>query len=582
MFEKEILSTIRIGTRTSRLALAQSHWVGARMEERNGHRMKADYVLISTKGDKLRHLSLAKLDDKGFFTREIEAALLSNEVDIAVHSYKDMPTQSPEGLQIGALPWREDPADLLLIRPEAHEPDAEGFPLKEGARVGTGSIRRQVLLLETRPDLVVADLRGNVNTRVGKVQEGRFDAIILAAAGVARLGLKLEGLVVHRLDPSAFIPAPGQGVVAVQMRESDSETRHYLEKIHDPAVAFFVKAERTFLALAEGGCNVPLGAWAEATPEGEIRLHAFVGRKGWQSGQDVDVERVSVVGSDPEALAWTAIQIIQDRRNGSIWGGGSQTEAVAGGSGTARILVTASESVGRGQTRALQAAGFGVVHVPMIETESVVNLEVLQEVASSLKEGDWLVFSSSAAVRHFLERLSLVMLPKHLRVAVVGEHTAQSVRAFGLTVEFVPKPASSDGFVAQFAPCQSRDSGVNGRFVLPVALDGRRNIAKALRSQGHEVKVLPVYRTKAAEGEAAEVALSIDYDAVIFSSPSGVKGFQAIRGALPPVCVAIGSTTYSALKDAGAQSILLAEGPSPEAIVSLLMRKIRNPPTEIS
>jgi uroporphyrinogen-III synthase len=350
-----------------------------------------------------------------------------------------------------------------------------------------------------------------------------------------------------------------------------------LEKIHAPDVAFFVKAERTFLALAEGGCNVPLGAWAEATTDGQIRLHAFVGRKGWQMGQDVDVERVSVVGPDPAALAWTAIQIIQDRRNGSIWGGDSQAEALAGGNGTARILVTASESVGRGQMRALQAAGFGVVHVPMIETESVVSLEVLQEVASGLKDGDWLVFSSSAAVRYFLERLSRVMLPEHLRVAVVGEHTAQSVRAFGVTVEFVPTPASADGFVAQFGPCQSRKNPA--RFVLPVAMEGRRAIAKALRSQGHEV--LPVYRTKAADGEAAEVALSIEYEAVVFSSPSGVKSFQSIRGGLPPVCVAIGSTTHAALKDAGAPSIWLAEDPSPESIVSLLQSKLGTALTEI-
>jgi len=580
MVDKEILSTIRIGTRTSRLALAQSHWVGAKMEERNSHRMKADYVLINTKGDKLRHLSLAKLDDKGFFTREIESALLNNEVDIAVHSYKDMPTQGPEGLQIAALPWREDPADLLLIRPEAHDPNGEGFPIKREARVGTGSIRRQVLLLDTRPDLRVGDLRGNVNTRVSKVQEGRFDAIVLAAAGVARLGLSLKGLVVHRLDPTQFIPAPGQGVVAVQIRESDSETRGYLEKIHAPDVAFFVKAERHFLALAEGGCNVPLGAWAEETTDGEIRLHTFVGRKGWQAGEPLDVERVTVVGLEPEALAWTAIQILQDRRNGSVWGAESAHADAATPKGAPRILVTASEAVGRGQMGALRAAGFGVVHVPMIETESIVELDLLQEVASGLKDGDWLVFSSSAAVRHFLERLSCVMLPKNLKVAVIGEHTAHSVKAFGLGVDFVPQSASSAGFVADFEPCQSRQNP--GRFVLPVALDGRRRIAKALRAQGHEVKVLPVYRTKAANGEAVEAALSIDYEAVVFSSPSGVQGYRGIHGSLPSQCVAIGTTTQSALVEAGVTTVWLAPDPSPASIVRLLQVKLGKLLTEKS
>jgi len=572
MFETEEQSVLRIGTRTSRLALAQSHWVGARLEERH-KRLSVDFVLISTKGDKLRHLSLAKLDDKGFFTREIETALLNNEVDIAVHSYKDMPTQSPEGLEIGALPWREDPADLLLIRPEAHDPDGEGFPLKQGARVGTGSIRRQVLLMEERPDLLVADLRGNVNTRVGKVQEGRFDAIILAAAGVARLGMELEGLVVHRLDPTRFIPAPGQGVVAVQMRENDRDTGRFLERIHAADVAFWASAERHFLALAEGGCNVPLGAWAEPTDDGEIRLHCFVGRKGWQSGQPVDVERVTVVGADPENLAWTAIQLIQERRGGSVWGGEDldPSDSVTP-AGAPRVLVTASELVGQGQMRSLQAAGFGAVHLPLIDTESIVDLELLQETASGLKEQDWLVFSSSAGVRHFLERLSRVMLPANLNVAVVGEHTANSVRTFGLDVHFVPATESSAGFVAEFGPCRSRE--VLRRFVLPVALDGRRNIAEALRAQGHEVKVVPVYRTKSTEGEAAEVVLSIDYDAVVFSSPSGVRSFKAIRGTLPSVCVAIGATTRSELEKMAVPTIWQAADPSPESIVSLLQDKL--------
>ena len=139
---------IRLGTRSSQLALAQSTWVGSRLEEKSVGRLKVDFEMIRTKGDKLRHLSLTKLDDKGFFTKEIEQALIDSRVDIAVHSYKDMPTQSPEGLEIGALPWREDPADLLIIRPESYAPEETAFPIGQGATVGTGSVRRQVQLLE--------------------------------------------------------------------------------------------------------------------------------------------------------------------------------------------------------------------------------------------------------------------------------------------------------------------------------------------------------------------------------------------------------------------------------------------------
>jgi uroporphyrinogen-III synthase len=218
--------------------------------------------------------------------------------------------------------------------------------------------------------------------------------------------------------------------------------------------------------------------------------------------------------------------------------------------------------------RALQSAGFGVVHVPMIETESVVSLDTLQEMASGLRDGDWLIFASSAGVRHFLERISRAMLPQDLNVAAVGDHSAQSVRSFGLDVHFVPLRASSPGFISEFAPCASRDNP--GRFFLPSGLEGRRDIAEALRAQGHEVKVIPVYRTKPAEGEAVEVALSIDYDAVVFSSPSGVRAYQRIRGAMPSRSVAIGPTTRASLEDAGATQILIAEDPSPAAIVHLL------------
>jgi len=565
MAPKKPILQIRIGTRSSRLALAQSHWVGRRIEERYPGEVAVDYVLISTKGDKLRHLSLAKLDDKGFFTREIESALLENAVDIAVHSYKDMPTQGPEGLQIGALVWREDPADLLLIRPEAYDPEAPHFPVRENATVGTGSIRRQLQLLEQREDLLVKDLRGNVNTRLEKAQTGQFDAILLAAAGVARLGLDTGDLVVHRLEPSSFVPAPGQGVVAVQMREDDAKVRRVLEGIHAPEVDYVVKSERTFLAMAEGGCNLPLGAWAESLDSGEIQLHTVIGAKGWVPGGDVDIERVTVVGEDPEELAWTAIQIHKDRRGGTVWGGTADTES---NQGAGRVLVTSSESVGRGQMQALRSAGFGVVHVPMIETESTVGLEALQDVASSLSDGDWIVFASSAAVRHFLERLSLAMLPPGLKIAAIGAATASSVQSFGLTPDFVPVNANSESFVEEFPPCNAREP--KGRFLLPTALEGRRVIAEALRHQGHDVQVFPVYRTRPAEGEAVQAALAVDYDAVIFSSPSGVQTFQRIRPDFPLRCVAIGPTTKASLEEAGVGEIFLANNPSPTAIVQCL------------
>lgn len=555
---------IRLGTRSSKLALAQSTWVGQRLEDKSQGQVQVQFEMIRTKGDKLRHLSLTKLDDKGFFTKEIEQALVDERVDIAVHSYKDMPTQGPEGLDIGALPWREDPADLLIIRPEAYAPGEAEFPIKRNASVGTGSVRRQVQLLEARGDLVLSDLRGNVPTRVEKLREGRFDAIVLAAAGVARLGLNLDDLQVHRLDPTRFVPAPAQGIVAVQFRRADTEMRSHLETIHEPEIAVAAKVERHFLRLVEGGCNLPLGAWAEPLGTGEMCLHVMVGQKGWTPGDPIDVERACVVGSEPESLAWTALQLIRDRRGGEVWGSsGGGTSAQP-----ARVLVTATEQVGRGQMEAIRRAGFGVVHVPMIETHAIVNVETLQEVAAKLKDGDWLVFSSSSAVRHFLERLSRVMLPKVLRVAAIGKHTASAIVPFGFEVEFVPKVANSEGFVAEFSACQAGAS--RGRFILPMAKGGRTLIADSLRERGHVVLPLPVYESRPATGEAVEAALAIDYDAAVFSSPSAVKVFSELQGRWPSRVVAIGETTRRALEDIGVQGVQVPADPSSAAIVALL------------
>ena len=223
--------------------------------------------------------------------------------------------------------------------------------------------------------------------------------------------------------------------------------------------------------------------------------------------------------------------------------------------------------------QALRSAGFGVVHVPMIETESTVALDALQDVASSLSDGDWVVFASSAAVRHFLERISMAMLPADLKVAAIGTSTARALKSFGLTPHFVPEDANSEGFVAEFQPCKSREPA--GRFLLPTALEGRRVIAEALRHQGHEVQVFPVYRTRPAEGEAVQAALAVDYDAVVFSSPSGVQTYQRLGAKFPPCCVAIGPTTKASLDEAGVGAVFLAKDPSPAAIVQCLENALR-------
>ena len=219
---------IIIGTRGSDLALWQANFVRKELEHR-GHEVHIE--IIKTQGDKIQDLSFDKMEGKGFFTKEIEDALLRKEIDLAVHSHKDLETNQPEGLEVAAVSSRANPCELLLIRQSAHEENAL-WGLKKDAIVGTSSARRKSQLLALRPDVQIKELRGNVPTRVEKLKTGAYDAILLAKAGILRLELDLSDLVCIDLTPDEFVPAPAQGVLALQVRSSASELKNILKQIN--------------------------------------------------------------------------------------------------------------------------------------------------------------------------------------------------------------------------------------------------------------------------------------------------------------------------------------------------------------
>jgi hydroxymethylbilane synthase len=250
---------IRIGTRGSELALWQAHNVKQRLEN-NGN--SVSITIIKTQGDKIQDLSFDKLEGKGFFTKEIEAALLSNEVDLAVHSHKDLETSPPEGLVIAAVSEREDPAELLLISKENVD-SSQVWDLKVNSSIGTSSARRKSVVVSNRNDLTIKELRGNVPTRIQKLREGKYDAIILAKAGVSRLEIDLSEFHVVELDPKTFVPAPAQGVLALQIREEDNELWKEIQKLNHPQVEMQIAIERKVLNLMQGGCQLPLGVYCD-------------------------------------------------------------------------------------------------------------------------------------------------------------------------------------------------------------------------------------------------------------------------------------------------------------------------------
>lgn len=259
-----------VGTRSSQLALWQADFVIGELRKRYPD-LAIEKRLMTTKGDKILNAPLAKIGGKGLFTKELETAMLAGEIDIAVHSLKDMPVVVPEGLVITAVTERADAGDALVSQRYG-----SFGALPEGAKVGTSSLRRRAQLLHARPDLQIVDLRGNVNTRLRKLEEENFDGIILACAGLKRLGF--GGRIRQVLPQSLCLPAVGQGALAIESRIDDRETRELLSFLDDGITRACTAAERGFLATVEGGCQVPVGVYAKPVDNADILEDAHAGK----------------------------------------------------------------------------------------------------------------------------------------------------------------------------------------------------------------------------------------------------------------------------------------------------------------
>ena len=258
---------LRIGTRGSKLALTQSEWVKGRIEAQHPD-VQVELVRVKTTGDKILDAPLSKIGGKGLFVKEIEEALLSERIDLAVHSMKDVPAALPEGLILATFPEREDPRDAFV---STKYYGLEQLP--QGARVGTGSLRRSAQLLHIRPDLELVPMRGNVDTRLRKLEAGEYEAIILAASGLRRLGLKDR--ISQALGVEQILPAIGQGALGLEVRRDDEETVGLIDFLNHKETEITVKAERAFLTELEGGCQVPLAAFCR-TENGQLRLEGMV------------------------------------------------------------------------------------------------------------------------------------------------------------------------------------------------------------------------------------------------------------------------------------------------------------------
>jgi hydroxymethylbilane synthase len=262
---------LRIGTRGSQLALWQAEWVKSELQKIHSQ-LQIQLNIIKTTGDKILDSPLSKIGDKGLFTKEIENALLENQVDIAVHSLKDLPTKLPDGLIIGAIPKREDVSDVFISHPSKQHKNFDSLP--DNSIIATGSLRRKCQLLSWKPDLEIVDLRGNLNTRLAKLESSDWDGIILARAGVTRLGF--ADRITQILPIDKILPAVGQGALGIEIRSDDQTVKTLLEPLVSRSTTFCTLTERSFLRKLEGGCQVPIGAYARIE-NNQIHFEGMIG-----------------------------------------------------------------------------------------------------------------------------------------------------------------------------------------------------------------------------------------------------------------------------------------------------------------
>ncbi len=504
MIDRKII----IGSRGSDLALWQANYVLRKVQKLG---LTAEIKIITTQGDAIQDLSFDKLEGKGFFTKEIEDALLNKEIDLAVHSHKDLPTTSPEGLKIAAVSEREDAAELLLIRKECVD-NGMKYLFRKNAIVGTSSARRKSQLLAFRNDIKLEDLRGNVPTRIQKLRDKKYHAIMLAAAGVERLRIDLSEFKVVRLDPKEFIPAPAQGVLGLQIREDDHELFEYINKLNSEKVEDTIGVERKVLNLFDGGCQLPLGVYC-IKEENKFKV--------WTSKSDTwDAmpKRLYFESFTDEGFA----QKIVDKLN-----------TITGLS----VLITRDLKADSFLKNVLEGNGYKVEGVSFIETKKVD--------ISKTPHTDWVFFASSNAVNHFFVQ-NPELKPK-TKFGVIGKSTEQELKKHNRNAAFVGSVPDTKAVGKKFAKTVGAET-----VLFPQAKGGLRTIQQQFEDVS-KLTDLVVYETVKKENEKLPQA-----DVLVFTSPSNVESFfEKGKISVSQKVIAIGKSTEKKLSEHGIQNCLL-------------------------
>jgi hydroxymethylbilane synthase len=502
-----------IGTRGSELALWQANFVKDRLAE---HNVTAELKIIKTQGDRILNLSFDKLEGKGFFTKELEEELLAGTIDLAVHSHKDLPTENPPGLIIAAVSEREDPSELLLILKDCVDVHQK-MSLKYGAIVGTSSNRRKAQLLAYRPDLEIEDLRGNVPTRIGKLRDEKYDAIMIAKAGVSRLNIDLSEFHVEELTPVELIPAPAQGVLAIQVRETDTDLYDVLQVLNHAGVAEELAVERTVLKLFGGGCHLPLGCYCRKD-EGVFQVFTSKADEG-----DEFPDRLFLESNTAEGLAEKVVAKYDKKRKHPR-----------------SVFISRELSQHSYFRKALSKHGIEIDDRSLIRTVPVIT----KLAPHVLQDADWIFFSSKNAIEYFFQLKP--QLPKDVKFGVVGAGSEETLRLKGYFTSYVGGGIDTTEVAHEFAKL------ANGKKVIfPGAEGSLKSIQNGMSDDTIKID-LPVYETvleEDIEGSGADV--------LVFTSPSNVDAYFA-NNLLEPgqKVIAIGKSTGKKFDEMGTKYVL--------------------------
>jgi hydroxymethylbilane synthase len=539
-----------VGTRASALALAQTGMVCDALRARHpGREIRVER--ITTTGDARAEAPLAQLG-RGAFVTEIETALRERRIDFAVHSAKDLPSTVADDLTIPAFLPRADARDVLVSR---HGGFAQ---LPPGARVGTSSPRRICLVRALRPDLVTVEMRGNVDTRLRKLAAGEFDAIVLAAAGLARLGR--SGEATEAFDVERLIPCVGQGALAVEARRGDAELVSLLAPLDDSTTRAAVECERAFLAELGAGCRAAAAAHARVHA-GELQLLAMIGST---DGRLVRAERRGSVVDGPGVGVALAHELLL--AGGAAYLAEGAVSALRG----KRIAVTRPEGRADALGALLEARGAIPVPCPTIAIRAVGETAALDRDLQRLDAVQWLVFTSMNAVTAVADRMAALdtVMPRRTRVAAVGRATASLVaRHFG-RVDFVPARSTADA-LGEELPARQGDV-----VLFPKASLASDALGRLLRERGAVMREVVAYETVPAAdaGRLAALVREGAVDAVVFTSPSSVTFAAGIGDAMralggdAPIALSMGPSTTRAAADAG----IAADEPPTQTVGALV------------